>query len=55
MNDKYKNEFGVFAARPQVEKKYYIGEIYFRRADHLLGLADLGLLSNMRFFSLIPP
>jgi len=29
MNDKYKNEFGVFAARPQVEKKYNNGKYIF--------------------------
>ena len=29
MDDKYKNEFGVFAPRPKVEKKFYDGKYIF--------------------------
>lgn len=47
MDDKYKNEFGVFAERPQVEKKFYNGKFVFGGLVIFLILIFLPLAPNL--------
>ncbi len=47
MGDKYKNEFGVFGERPQVEKKLYNAKYIFTGLAIFLALLILPLLPNL--------
>jgi len=47
MDEKYKNEFGVFAERPKVEKKYYNGKYIFGGLIIFLILIFLPLAPNL--------
>ena len=53
MGDKYKNEFGVFGERPQVEKKFYDGKYIFAGLIVFLALVALPFLPNLG--KTIPP
>lgn len=47
MDDKYKNEFGVFAERPKVEKKIYDGKYIFLGLIIFFALVTLPLWQNL--------
>jgi hypothetical protein len=53
MDDKYKNEFGWFAPRPQVEKKFYDGKYIFAGLIVFVALVALPFLPNVG--KTIPP
>jgi hypothetical protein len=53
MDDKYKNEFGAFAPRPQVEKKFYDGKYILAGLIIFLAMVALPFLPNVG--KTIPP